>query len=387
MTAPLRIFIVAGEASGDLLGASLMLALKDMKQDIEFRGVGGQAMTEAGLRSLFPMEELSVMGVFEVLPRLFNILVRIRETAKAVLDFKPDALITIDSPDFCFRVARQVKKKDPRIPCIHYVAPSVWAWRAGRAKTVARFLDHLLTLLPFEPPYFTAHGLGATFVGHPIVEKMSQRGDGDRFRRKYDVKPQQPMLCVLPGSRMSELNRLLPKFSETVEIILRHRPDTAIVIPTLPHLKAHIESFFIGKGINPIVTDDVAEKFDCFSASQAALAASGTVTLELALCDTPHIVAYRLGAVSAWLAKRLIKTPYVNLINIILQRPVVPELLLERCEPEFLSEAILKLMNDREARAGQMTDFRQALIALGLGDPSTPGRKAATAVLAVIQRH
>jgi lipid-A-disaccharide synthase len=239
------------------------------------------------------------MGVFEVLPSLPRILKRMKQTVNAARDLAPDAIVTIDSPDFCFRIIKKLKAKGNKTPCIHYVAPSVWAWRPGRAKKVAGFLDHLLTLMPFEPPYFTAHGLGSTFVGHPVVEKLQERGDGARFRRAHGLKPAQPILCLLPGSRMSEIERLLPVFGEVADEVLQKRPATAIVIPTLPHLKKHIEAFFTGKGINPLVIDGTAEKMDCFSASTAALAASGTVTLELALCDTPHVIAYKLSPLSA----------------------------------------------------------------------------------------
>ena len=382
MTAPLHIFIVAGEASGDALGANLMKSLKSLHQDIRFSGVGGPEMAGEGLQSLFPMEDLSVMGVAEVLPRIFKIFGRIRQTAKRILRSAPDAVVTIDSPDFCFRVVKKVKLKNKAIPCIHYVAPSVWAWRPGRAAKVAKFLDHILTLLPFEPPYFEKHGLAATFVGHPIVERISQRGDGMRFRKKYGLNPMQPVLCMLPGSRMSELSRLLEKFCETADIVLRNRHDAVIAIPTLPHLKSRIEEFFKGRGINPVIVDDAADKFDCFAASHAAIAASGTVSLELALSDVPHIIAYKLSPFSAWLAKRLIKIPYVNLVNIILGRSSVPELLLEKCEPGPMSEELLKLMEQKDDRARQLTDFREVLIKLGLGDPETPGQKAAKVVLA-----
>lgn len=379
-----HIFVIAGEASGDMLGANLMRALKVLRPEIKFSGVGGSAMQKEGLHSLFPMEDISVMGLAEILPKLFHILSRIRQTAGEILRTKPDAVITIDAPDFCFRVIKKVKAKTKSIPCIHYVAPSVWAWRPGRAKKVARFLDHLLTLLPFEPPYFERHGLSSTFVGHSIVERLSQRGDGNRFRRKYNIGDAQPVLCLLPGSRMSELTRLLGKFSETADLLLRHRPDMAIVIPTLPHLRQCIEKFFIGKGINPALIDQSDDKFDCFSASTVALAASGTVSLELALTDTPHIVAYRVSAFSAWLARYLIKTPYVNLINILLQRAAVPELIQERCEPSEMSQELLKLLEQKDARAAQLMDFRAALIMVGLGDPESPGMKAARAVLATI---
>lgn len=381
-----RIFIVAGEASGDLLGANLMRALKVMHPDIEFTGVGGRNMQAEGMVSLFPMQELSVMGFAEVLPKLFHILARIRETAKAALTEKPDCVITIDSPDFCFRVVKKIKAATKSIPCIHYVAPSVWAWRPGRAKKISAFLDHLLTLLPFEPPYFEVHGLSSTFVGHPIVERIGNRGDSDRFRRKHSLRADQPVLSLLPGSRMSELSRLMDKFSDTAEIVLRNRHSAVIVIPTLPHLKPVIDKFFIGKGINPILVYDDDEKFDAFAASVVAIAASGTVTLELALTDTPHIIAYKLSPLSAWLAKHLIKTPYVNLINIIMKKRVVPELLLEQCEPKLMSKELLRLLEDKNARAEQLLDFRQALIEIGFGDPETPSQRAARAVLKVIEK-
>jgi lipid-A-disaccharide synthase len=184
------------------LGGGLMRALKNVLPDVEFHGVGGGLMINEGLQTLFPMHELSVMGVAEVLPKLFGLMKRIDQTSKEILRLKPDAVISIDSPDFCFRVIKKVKEKTKAIPCIHYVAPSVWAWRPGRAKDVSTFLDHVLTLLPFEPPYFTEHGLGATFVGHPIVERHHVGGNGERFRQKYGLKADQPVLCMLPGSRM-----------------------------------------------------------------------------------------------------------------------------------------------------------------------------------------
>jgi lipid-A-disaccharide synthase len=384
MSRTLRIFLIAGETSGDVLGAGLMRALKNAWPDIEFSGIGGRQMTEAGLKSLFPMEELSVMGVAEVLPKLFQLMYRIRQTAGEILRQKPDAVVTIDSPDFCFRVIKKVKAKTKSIPCIHYVAPSVWAWRPGRAKKVARFLDHILTLLPFEPRYFQEHGLPATFVGHPVVERLSHRGDGTRFRQKYGIKPTQPVICLLPGSRLSEVSRLLAKFCEVSDMILRSKPDMVIVIPTLPHLKSHIDKFFVGKGINPVLTDSYEDKFDCFSASTIAVAASGTVSLELALTDTPHIIAYKMNPLSAGIARRFIRTPYVNLINIILNHPVVPELLQENCEAGALSKEIFRLLEQKDVRTAQLRDFREALIRIGLGDTETPSEKAARVVLNVI---
>lgn len=386
MNRPLCIFLIAGESSGDYLGATLMRALKSRHPAIEFSGVGGSRMTAAGLRSLFPMEELSIMGAAEVLPRLFSILRRIRQTADEIIKSNPDVVITIDSPDFCFRVIKKVKAETKSIPCVHYVAPSVWAWRPGRAKKVAQFLDHILTLLPFEPPYFEEHGLAATFVGHPIVERMAQRGDGARFREKYNIKEDQAILSVLPGSRMSELSRLLDGFGKTADIVLRSRPDVAIAVPTLPHLRKPLEEFFKGKGINPIIFENEEDKFDCFAASLAALAASGTVSLELALTDTPHIIAYRFNPISAWIARLLIKTPFANLVNILLKKPVVPELLQEDCIPPKMAHEILRLLDDRGARTDQLRAFRDALIMIGLGDPEKPSQKAARTIISIIEK-
>lgn len=379
-------FLVAGEASGDILGARLINALRRLYPDARFVGVGGEQMEAQGFISIFPMQELSVMGVAEVLPRLWHIAARLRETVRQVVKLKPAVLITIDSPDFCFRVAKRVKKKSADILCVHYVAPSVWAWRPERAEKIAGFLDHLLTLLPFEPSYFTRHGLETTFVGHPIVEELGHRGDAARFRAQHNLNPDQPVFCMLPGSRMSELKRLLQKFLETADIVLRNRYKAVVVIPTLPHFKKHIEKFFAGAGINPIIVTTYNEKLDAFAASRGAIAASGTVTLELALTDTPHIIAYKLSPFSAWVAKKLIKTPFVNLINILLGQKVVPELLLDDCEPGPMSVAVLRLLDDKDARAEQMLQFRKALIMLGMGDPETPSEKAATAIANLISR-
>lgn len=386
MNRPLRIFLIAGEASGDFLGAGLMRSLKEEHPDTEFFGVGGNLMTEAGLTSSFPMKEISIMGIAEVLPKLIHILARIRQMSSEILKTKPDVVVTIDSPDFCFRVVKKVKSKTKSIPCVHYVAPSVWAWRPRRAKKVSQFLDHILTLLPFEPPYFEKHGLESTFVGHPVVERLSRRGNGEIFLQKHGIRGTQPILCLLPGSRMSEISRLLKKFCETATIVLQRRPDTVIVVPTLPHLKKHLEKFFVGKGINPILIDRNEDKFDCFSASTAALAASGSVSLELAITDTPHIIAYRMSPISAWIARKMVKTSYANLVNIILDRPVVPELLQKRCEVEIMSKEILELLESKDARASQLMYFREALIKVGLGDPESPSQKAAKAVLSVINK-
>jgi len=383
----LKIFIIAGEASGDNLGSNFMRAVKYLNPDCEFIGVGGNNMQAEGLKTIFPMEELSVMGVAEVLPKLFNILSRIKETANEAIKSKADAIVTIDSPDFSFRVIKKIKSVTKEIPSIHYVAPTVWIWRAGRAKKISKFLDHLLALFPFEPPYFEKHGLKTTFIGHSIVERVDCRGDADRFRKKYNITETEQLLAVLPGSRMSEISKLLDVFYKTIVKLIYKKPDLKIVIPTLPHLKKHIEEFFSNKDINPIIVTSDEDKFNSFAASNAAIAASGTISLELALTETPHLIAYKLNPISYLVAKFLIKAPYANLINIILKRLAVLELLQARCNADLIYNEALRLLDNEDVRRKQIKDFRAALAKIGLGDEQTPSYLAAKAVLSVIEKN
>ncbi|MEO5335561.1 MAG: lipid-A-disaccharide synthase [Magnetospirillum sp. WYHS-4] len=375
MTGPL-IFLVAGEPSGDALGASLMAGLRKLRPDVRFVGVGGERMCAEGLESLFPMADLAVMGLAEVVPRLPNLVRRIRQTAAEVERLRPAALVTIDAPDFSFRVARKLKGKG--IPLIHYVAPTVWAWRPGRARKIARFLDHLLVLLPFEPPWFEREGLGCTFVGHPVVESGADRGDGARFRAAHGIPASAPLLCVLPGSRQGEVMRLLPVFAATLERLRASHPDLRVVVPTVANVAATVRR--ATWPVPAVVVDGQAEKYDAFAAADAALAASGTVALELALAGTPTVVAYRVNRLTAWLARRLIRVRWVNLVNILLDRGAVPELLQEACSPDRLADELRSLLDDEAARQAQRDAGGLALAMLGRGGVS-PGDRAARAVL------
>lgn len=382
-----KIFLVAGEASGDLLGASLMEGLRAVEPGVRFCGVGGARMEEQGMQSLFPMEELSVMGVAEVLPRLRNILKRIDETARAVEREQPDAVVTIDSPDFCFRVIAKLKSRGVNAPCIHYVAPSVWAWRPGRAKKVAKFLDHLLALLPFEPPYFEKEGLGCTFVGHPVVESFADTGDGAAFRKRHGIDAGRKLLCMLPGSRRSELAHLLPIFTVAAQLLKKKHPDLAVAVPTLPHLVPTLEQAFDGIDIAPLVVTGVKERNDCFAAADVALAASGTVALELAMQGTPAVIGYRVSPLTGLIGRMLIKTPYASLVNIIEGREVTREFIQQNCTPEKLYTELDSLISDTARAAEQRAAYRLALEKLGLGNPESPGMKAAKAVLEVIEKN
>jgi lipid-A-disaccharide synthase len=382
--APL-IFIIAGEPSGDVLGGALMAALKARTGGaIRFAGIGGERMAEQGLRSLVPLHELAIMGIAEVLPRARRILRRVRETADTVVALRPAAVVTIDSSGFTWRVAERLRRRGERVTLIHYVAPMVWAWRAAKARKIARWYDHLMTLLPFEPPFFTAVGLSCHYVGHPVLESGAERGDGPDFRRRHGIPAEAEVLCLLPGSRRGEVARLLPIFRRTVEALLHRHPGLVLVLPTI-ELVADTVGEEVRRWPVPVITvRGVAEKFAAFAASDVALAASGTVLLELAMAELPAVAAYRMNRLTGWLARRLVKTRYVNLVNIILDRRVVPELLLEECTPDRLSSALADLLDDAAARAAQIAGYRESLARLGRGGVA-PSLRAADDVLAILK--
>ncbi len=383
------VVLVAGEPSGDGLGARLMAALKARTGGkIRFAGVGGDKMEAEGLVSRFPMSEIAVMGLAEVLPRLPKILVRVAETAAWIGRLAPDAVVTIDSPDFNFRVAARIKKQGKGIPLIHYVAPTVWAWRPGRARAVARVLNRLLTLLPFEPPYFEREGLAAAFVGHPVLESGAGQGNGSAFRDRHGIAPTAPLLAVLPGSRRSEIRALLPVFGVALRRIASDVPNLRVVVPSVAALADEIRAAAASWPGQPVViaggSGSEGDKYDAFAAANAALAASGTVSLELALASAPHAVAYRVNPITAWLARRLIRVRFVNLVNLVLDRAVVPELLQDDCTGEKLAGAVLALLRDSHARETQRAAFAEAIRALSPGE-GTPSAHAAEIILETLK--
>jgi lipid-A-disaccharide synthase len=354
------VFLIAGEPSGDFLGAQLMQALKKKTDGrISFAGVGGARMEEQGIKSLFPMAELSVMGIAEILPRLPGLLRRISETVDAVKRLSPSCLVTIDSPDFNFRVAKRLKGKG--IPLIHYVAPSVWAWRPGRANKIAGFLDHLLTLLPFEPPFFEAVGLPATFVGHPVLDGDAGLGDGPGFRDRHAISATDRLITVLPGSRMSEITRLHGIFGETLFMLKKKFPHLRVVVPTLNTVAGPVRRLTAEWPVPVLVVEGDQEKFDAFAASEAALAASGTVALELAVARTPAVIAYKTNILTALIARWLVKARFAHLVNLILEREAIPEFLQGACRSEFLAAAMEDLLADTERRDKQISAYDEAL--------------------------
>ena len=350
--------------------------------EVRFTGIGGSRMSEQGMSSLFPMTELSIMGLAEVIPHLPRLSRRLTQTVKEISAQRPAAVITIDSPGFNFRVAKRLK--DAGIPLIHYVAPSVWAWRPDRARAVAGFLDHLLALLPFEPPYFEAEGLPCTFVGHPVVESGADKGDGDAFRQRHGITSDDPVICVLPGSRRGETARLLPLFGATLGLLKRARPRLRAVVPTVAGVVDEVSRAAREWPVPALVVEGENEKFSGFAASDVALAASGTVALELALAQVPTVIAYRVNPLTAWLARRLIRVPYANLVNIILEREVVPEFIQGDCRPQLLAPAIERLLDG--VGSAQTEASAEALRLIGYGGPS-PSERAARAVLDVVSRY
>ncbi|MFE3839169.1 lipid-A-disaccharide synthase [Pseudogemmobacter sonorensis] len=373
--------MIAGEPSGDRLGAALMQGLKTLSTPV-FDGIAGPQMQAEGMESRFPMEELSVMGLAEILPRYFHLKRRIRETAEAVLASRPDALITIDSPDFCLRVARLVKARAPDLPVIHYVAPSVWAWRPGRARRMAQVVDHVLALLPFEPPYMTAAGMSCDFTGHPVAtEPVAAPGDAMAFRIAHGIEAESPLVVALPGSRRGEIARLIAPFGETLMRVARARPGLRVVLPTPRHLAAEVQAATTDWPGAPVIltAPDLATRVAAFAAADAALAASGTVSLELAAQGCPMVIAYDMAPVTLWLMRRLIRIDTVTLVNLVSQTRSIPEFIGADCRAERIAPVLLDLLASgpgAQAEAMELTMQR-----LGRGG-APPGLRAAHSVLA-----
>ena len=380
--APL-IFLVAGEASGDAIGARLMAALKELTGGkIGFAGVGGEHMRSAGLESLFPMRELSIMGIFEILPHVPNLLRRIRQTETAARRLAASVVVTIDSPDFCFRVAKRLQGSG--IPVVHYVAPQVWAWRSGRARKIDKFLDHLLLLFPFEEKYFERTGLATTFVGHPVAEESIGDADGAAFRRHHDIAADETLLVVLPGSRFSEISRHLPIFGATVNALAARQALRCAVIPALPALKRDIAAAAENWNVRVVIVDgsDREAKYAALAASDGALTSSGTATLELAVAGVPMVVAYRANPVTVAVARRIVQVPHIALANIVAGRRAAPEFLQQECTPSRLAPAVENILLDATARDDQIECFRAVSRQLGIGG-TAPSELAARAVIAV----
>jgi lipid-A-disaccharide synthase len=378
MSGPLRLYLIAGEPSGDRLGAALMAGLRSLVPDIAFAGVGGALMQAEGLVSLFPMEELSVMGIAEVLPKYLPLKRRIREAAEAALSFDADALVTIDSPDFCLRVAAIVAKARPDLRTIHYVAPSVWAWRPGRAAKMARVIDHVLALLPFEPPYMTAAGMTCDFVGHPVVaEPVATAHEVNALRSSGPG----PILLVLPGSRRGEVTRLAPVFGQVVGWMQANHPGLRVLLPTVRGVAGLVRELTAGWPVLPEIIEDADRKRAAFGAADVALAASGTVSLELAATGCPMVIAYDMHPLTLWLMRRAALVDTVTLVNLVSETRTVPEFIGPDCRPERIHPALEALLQDS---SGQKAAMAVTMERLGKGG-ADPGLRAARSVLAAVR--
>ena len=379
------IYVIAGEPSGDLLGGSLMAALRARTGDaVRFAGIGGPKMIGQGLTSLFPMTELAVFGLAEILPKLAHLKRRGEETVADIARLKPDILVTIDAPGFALRVSERVVPLG--VPRIHYVAPSVWAWKPGRAAKIAKFLDHLMALLPFEPPYFTREGLACSFVGHPAIEGKAGTGDGAAFRARHGIDPERRILVMLPGSRTGEIDRMLPVFLEAARRLQRGRGVFTVVVPVPAYLAEKVRAGLTNSGLDCVLIEGEAEKFDAFAAAELALAKSGTVTLELALSGVPTVIAYRINRLTHFIAVRMTFGKYAGLPNVILDRPLMPELLQYDCTPDRLVAELARLLDDPAARQAQLEGGREIRRLLS-PEGMTPSEAAADVVLSVLNQR
>ena len=380
MSGPLKLAVVAGETSGDALAAKLMGALKRLTgAEIAFVGVGGAAMENEGLKSFFPIEDIHVMGLIEPIRRLPLLLRRIRETAEGIVAARPDGLIIVDSPDFTHRVARRVRAALPQLPVVDYVSPSVWAWRPGRAKAMRAYVDRVLALLPFEPE---AHrrlgGPPCVYVGHPLIERLADlRPDGEGARRR-EAHP--PLIAVLPGSRRSEIARLSPSFGAALALLKREFRAFDVGLPTLPHVEAQVRTATRDWEVQPRIVVTEADKLEMFRGARAALAASGTATLELALAGVPLVGAYRVSRIEEQL-KHFIVAPSILLPNLVLGERAIPELLQNDCTPEKIVAALKPLLCDTPERAAQLAALARLDASMRLPDGLAPSESAARATL------
>ena len=381
----MKVFIIAGEASGDKLGTEMMKGLQNLtEQKVQFTGIGGEGMIGQGLTSLFPMDQISIMGIGEILSQYVALKRRIRQTVEAILKTQPDVLITIDLPEFNLRVAQQVKARSS-IRTAHYVAPTVWAWRPKRAAKMAPYIDQVLALFPFEPPYMQSAGMQCDFVGHPVVTDLqASLAEVAAFRQAHHLDAA-PLLLVLPGSRSSEVRRLLPVFGAVVAGLTRLHPALRVVVPTVSAVAAQVQSAVVDWSGKPIVlmpqtqisASRQSDKRAAFGAANLALAASGTVSLELAAADTPMVIAYDMAWLSRQIIGRMLRIDTVTLVNLVSETRVVPEFIGANCDPEKIVPALSALLSDPDAQHGAM---QSTMTRLGRGG-TDPGLRAAQAII------
>ena len=376
------IYLVAGEASGDALGARLLGALRARRPDLGFAGIGGDRLAERGMASLFPMNELALMGLIEVLPNIRSLARRMAQTVEDIATRRPAVIVTIDSPGFAMRLAERVKPLG--IPVVHYVAPQIWAWRPGRVAKMRQRVDRILCLLPFEPVIFERAGIPATFVGHPVLESGAGEGDAARFRAANGIAPEDRVVLVMPGSRRVEVKRLLPIFGAALGLLAPRVPGLRPVIAVSPVVADAVRAGVAGWPGRPVLVETLEAKHDAFAAAGAGLIKSGTSSLEMAVAGVPHVVSYRLNPITAVIMRRLVQVRFASLVNLLADREIAPEFIQERATPEALAGALYTLLCDAGAAEAQRAAFGAVLDQL---HPSglVPSEAAAEAVLAMLR--
>ena len=377
-----RIFLLAAEPWGDAIGARLIKALRQQGPgELELAGIGGPRMARCGLRSPFPMQRLSSTGIAGMLPPGPRLWRRLRQVTQEVEHCRPDLVLTIDSPAFALRLQGRLAGR--ALVRVQYEAPQVWAWREASAARLARNVDHVLALLPFEPAFFRRHGVASSFVGHPLLEDVNAGADGAHFRRRYQLSTDAPVLCLLPGSRASEIRRHLPVLEQAVSLIWRRVSQLRPVLPTLASLAPLVKRLVARWQLPVLVLEDRAERFDAYAASWLAITASGAISLEVALAGLPAISIYRTGALAGLLAGRLTRVPHVNMVNLILGRPAVPELLQEDCRADRIAAAAVRLIGDEALRRDQQAALAEAVGRLR-DDERPPSQRAAARILELL---
>ena len=377
------IYLIAGEASGDAIGGRLMRAIADRRPDATFAGIGGEAMAAQGFVSLFPMRDLALMGLLEVLPRLRQLKARLNQTIGDIAARRPSVVVTIDSPGFTLRVLRAIAPLG--VPRAHYVAPQVWAWREGRVRHYPGLWDRLLCLLPFEQAFFARHNLPATFVGHPVLESGADTGDADRFRARHAIAPDARILTLMPGSRRTEVSRLLPILGATLQSVAGAVPNLRPVVPVAGPVGEAVRQGTAAWPNPPILVTETEEKHDAFAASAAALTKSGTSTLELALAGVPMLVAYRVNPLTAAIARRLVNVRYASLVNLLAEQEIIPEMIQGDCTPDRLATVLTGLLTDPAAADAQRAACRVELEKLR-PPRGLPSEAAADAVLELLDQ-
>jgi lipid-A-disaccharide synthase len=375
------VYLLAGEHSGDVLGARLMIALRRARPDLTFTGIGGPRMAAEGFASLFPMHELAVMGLLEVLPKIRHLSRRLKQTVADIRARRPDIVVTIDSPGFALRVLKQLRGAGIRR--VHYVAPQVWAWREHRVRAFPGLWERLLCLLPFEVAFFAGHGLPASFVGHPVLESGADHGSAERFRAAHGLAPGAPVVVLMPGSRRSEAPKLLPVFGATLDLLARRVPGIVAVVPVAAAVADTVRRAAARWPVPAVIVTDLQDKHDAYAAAAAALTKSGTSTLELALAGVPMAVTYRVNPVTAAIARRLIRVRHVAMVNLLAGRAVVPELLQQDCTPDKLAATVQTLLGDPQAAAAQRAAFTAVMASLAPPD-GLPSDAAAAEVLRLL---